>query len=604
MNKTGAWLVRYALEQLGIAHSFGIPGIANAEIYDELDQSDQITPHLVNHEMSAAFMADALSRTNPDSIGVMLIVSGAGVTHSATGIGEAYLAGIPMLIIAGIADYKNTAYEKTGYENTSHQDSIDQQALLKPLTKASFKITEHQQIIETIFNAYNIATSDKPGPVLIEIPVSVQIASADIDEALINEALINEAIINKALPIHLSAANQEKLEYSDAEISNAAKYLLDADHPGILVGWGAVDAQPELVALAEQLGAPVSTTLSGISSFPAKHPLHAGMIFGPAAVPSARNAFEDCDCLLAIGTSFSQIDTASGSVVPPEKLIHIDSDKQVFNRVYPATQTLCGEPKQILNSLLYKLQAHQEQPAQSDELCAAIASDKAAFKNDWHSHNGKERVNPALFFDKLQTVIKDDAIIITDDGNHTFLTAELMPINNPRGFISPSNFNAMGYCVPAVNAAKLANPDKQVIGIVGDGAMLISGMEALIAVREKLGTVYCIFNDGHLSRISHSQEIAYNQKTCTELGNVNWGAFADSLECGYFAIKNNHEIDTALRRALETAAHGQPVFVDISIDYSKRSNYAEGVEKATLAGFSGRDKLRLVSRAIVRKIMG
>ena len=188
MNKTGAWLVRYALEQLGIAHSFGIPGIANAEIYDELDQSDQITPHLVNHEMSAAFMADALSRTNPDSIGVMLIVSGAGVTHSATGIGEAYLAGIPMLIIAGIADYKNTAYEKTGYENTSHQDSIDQQALLKPLTKASFQITEHQQIIETIFNAYNIATSDKPGPVLIEIPVSVQIASADIDEALINRS--------------------------------------------------------------------------------------------------------------------------------------------------------------------------------------------------------------------------------------------------------------------------------------------------------------------------------------------------------------------------------------------------------------------------------
>ena len=203
MNKTGAWLVRYALEQLGIAHSFGIPGIANAEIYDELDQSDQITPHLVNHEMSAAFMADALSRTNPDNIGIMLIVSGAGVTHSATGIGEAYLAGIPMLIIAGSADYKDTAYEKTGYEktgyeNTGHQDSIDQQALLKPLTKASFQITEHQQIIETIFNAYNIATSEKPGPVLIEIPVSVQIASADIDEALINEAIINKAQIGRA----------------------------------------------------------------------------------------------------------------------------------------------------------------------------------------------------------------------------------------------------------------------------------------------------------------------------------------------------------------------------------------------------------------------
>ena len=579
MNKTGAWLVRYALEQLGITHSFGIPGIANAEIYDELDQSEQITPHLVNHEMSAAFMADALSRTNPDSIGIMLIVSGAGVTHSATGIGEAYLAGIPMLIIAG---------------STDHQDNIDQQQLLKPLTKASFKISHQQEIIETIFNAYETATSDKAGPVFIDIPLSLQISVADIAEPLINQAL----------PIHLTAANQEELAYTDAEISSAAKYLLDAEHPGILVGWGAVNAQPELIALAELLGAPVSTTLCGISSFPGKHPLHSGMIFGPAAVPSARNAFENCDCLLAIGTSFNQIDTASGSAIPPPKLIHIDSDKQVFNRVYPAKQTLCGEPQQILKSLLYKLQTHQEQPAQSDDLCAAIASDKAAFKNEWHSHNSKERVNPALFFDKLQTAIKEDAIIVTDDGNHTFLAAELMPINNPRGFISPSNFNAMGYCVPAVNAAKLANPDKQVIGIVGDGAMLMSGMEALIAVREKLGTVYCIFNDGHLSRISHSQEIAYNQKTCTQLGNVNWGAFADSLECGYFAIRNNHEIDTALRRALETAAHGQPVFIDIAIDYSKRSQYAQGVEKATVAEFSGKDKLRLVSRAIVRKIMG
>jgi acetolactate synthase-1/2/3 large subunit len=589
MNKTGAWLVRYALEQLGIEHTFGIPGIANAEIYDELDQSDQITPHLVNHEMSAAFMADALSRSsrsNPNTannIGAIIIVSGAALTHSISGIGEAFLAGVPMLIIAGSTDY---------------QDSIDPQQLLKPLTKAQFKSSHQQQIIETLFEAYSIAISDKPGPVFIDIPLSIQIGVAEIDEAL----------NNKNCPIHLSTASQEELKYNGADINRAAKNLLQAEHPGILVGWGAVDAQPQLIALAEQLGAPVSTTLSGISSFPAKHPLHAGMIFGPAAVPSAQNAFENCDCLLAIGTSFSQIDTASNSAVPPQNLIHIDSDAQVFNQVYPATQTLCGDPKQILTSLLYKLQEQQDEQQKSaihsEKICAAIAVDKNAFKEDWHSHKSKGRVNPALFFEKLDAAINEDAIIVTDDGNHTFLAAELMPINNPRGFISPSNFNAMGYCIPAVNAAKLANPDKQVIGIVGDGAMLMSGMEALTAVREKLGTIYCIFNDGQLSRISHSQEIAYRQKTCTEIGNVNWGAFADSLECGYFAIKNNSEIDTALRRALETAAHGLPVFVDIAIDYSKRSYYAEGVEKATLAGFSGRDKLRLVSRAIVRKIMG
>ena len=378
MNKTGAWLVRCALEQLGIAHTFGIPGIANVKIYEELDQSNQITPHLVNHEMSAAFMADALSRTSQTNInstgtvqaGVMLIVSGAGVTRSITGIGEAFMAGVPMLIIAGSAD---------------HQDNIDQQQLLKPLTKAYLKISEQQQIVKTLFKAYRIATDDKPGPVFIEIPQRIQNSAAEIDETL----------INNTLPTHLSAANQDQLEYSDADISRASKYLLEANHSGILVGWGAVDAQSELIALAEQIGAPVSTTLAGISSFPAAQPLHAGMIFGPAAVTSAQNAFKDCDCLLAIGTSFSQIDTASNSVIPPQNLIHIDRDKQVFNRVYPARQTLCGDPKQVLTSLLYRLQEQQEQAAQSEQLCAAIASDKAAFKKQWHSHNSRDRVNPA-----------------------------------------------------------------------------------------------------------------------------------------------------------------------------------------------------------------
>lgn len=573
MNKSGAWLVRYALEQLGISHTFGIPGIANAEIYDELSQSSKITPHLVNHEMSAAYMADATSRTSPDKIGTMVITTGAAITHSATGIGEALLAGIPMLVIAGSPD---------------REEGIDPSQILKPLTKARFKISGHQQIIETLYKAHQIATSDKPGPVFINIPIGIQIAVAEIDEPL---------------PM-VQPVSEKQHNGIGSEIGTAASTLLQAKQPGILVGWGAVDLQPELIAIAEQLGAPVSTTLCGVSSFPAKHPLHAGMIYGPSAVPSAENAFEDCDCLLAIGTSFSQIDTASGSAEPPKKLIHIDKDPQVFNRVYQASQSLSGDLKQILTRLLYKLQEQQEQPADSEQLRATIANDKAAFIDEWHSHNSRERVNPALFFEKLQSAIKEETIIITDDGNHTFLAAELMAINTPRGFISPSNFNAMGYCVPAVNAAKLANPDKLVIGIVGDGAMLMSGLEALTAVREKLGTIYFIFNDGHLSRISHSQEIAYNQKTCTQLSNVNWGAFADSIECGYFAIRNNNEIETSLRRVLETAAHGQPVFVDIAIDYSKRSRYAEGVEKATLAGFSGRDKLRLVSRAIVRKIMG
>lgn len=584
MNKSGAWLTQYALEQLGISHTFGIPGVENAEIYDQLNQSQQITPILVNHEMNAAFMADAVSRTRAGTVGTMLIVSGSGVTHAISGIGEAYLAGIPLLIIAG-AQGANS--EQSGYP------TIDAKEILKPLTKAIFSIGEHQQIVETLYTAYSVATSDRPGPVFVEIPIDIQVLSADIDEPL---------------PLFTEGTDSDTETISDAEINAVAKKLLQAKSPGIIVGWGAVDTQAEVIALAQQIGAPVCTTLAGVSSFPAQHPLHAGMIFGPAAVPSAEHAFKDCDCLLAIGTNLDEADTASGSAELPENVICISSGKNHSEKNHSNTQgvatALHGNIQQITTDLLYKLQEQTPAATSRQTLVDDIANHKALFKKEWLGHNSKGRVNPAVFFDKLYAAISDDSIIITDDGLHTYLAAELLPINSPRSFISPSSFNAMGYCIPAVNAAKLVNPDKQIIGILGDGAMLMSGMEALTAVRENLGTIYCIFNDGKLSRINHSRRVSDSQSTCTKLGNINWGAFADSIECGYIPVRHNNEIEVALRHALETAAHNQPVFLDISIDYSRHSNYAQGVEKAHAARFSGGHKLGMLGRALVRKLTG
>lgn len=591
MNKSGAWLTQYALEQLGISHTFGIPGVQNAETYDQLNQSEQITPLLVNHEMNAAFMADAVSRTRAGSVGTMLIVSGSGVTHAISGIGEAYLAGIPLLIIAGADSLSRADSTSNANSQQSSYPSIDAKEILKPLTKAVFSISEQQQIVETLFTAYRVATSDRPGPVFVEIPLDIQMLSVEIDEPL------------PLFDRKSQSVNQEIEPISDALLNAAATQLLQAQSPGIIVGWGAVDAQPEVIALAQQIGAPVCTTLSGVSSFPDQHPLHAGMIFGPAAVPSAENAFKDCDCLLAIGTNLNEADTAGGSAELPENIIYITNEKNRHGD--PETVTaLHGNIQQIATDLLYKLQEQQPSATSRKALVDDIANHKALFKKEWLSHNSRGLVNPAVFFDKLRAAVRDDAIIITDDGLHTYLAAELMPINTPRSFISPSSFNAMGYCMPAVNAAKLVNPDKQVIGIVGDGAMLMSGMEALTAVRENLGTIYCIFNDGKLSRINHSQRVSDNQSTCTKLGNINWGAFADSIECGYIPVRHNNDIELALRHALETAAHNQPVFLDITIDYSRHSNYALGVEKTNTARFSGVNKLGMLGRAIVRKLTG
>ncbi len=596
MNKSGAWLIQYALEQLGITHTFGIPGVQNAEIYHQLNQSEQITPLLVNHEMNAAFMADAVSRSKAGSVGTMLIVSGSGVTHACSGIAEAYLAGIPLLVIAGASSQlsADSSAGSPGNEQNAYP-SIDAKEILKPLIKAIYSISDQQQIIDTLFTAYRVATSGRPGPVFVEIPLDVQMLSADIDEPL---------------PLYgqkSQSRNEEIDAISDVVLNAAAAQLLQAQSPGIIVGWGAVDAHSQVIALAQQIGAPVCTTLSGVSSFPAQHPLHAGMIFGPAAVPSAENAFKDCDCLLAIGTNLNEADTASGSAELPQNIIFITSDtseKSSGGDQQESATALQGNIQQITTDLLYKIQEQQPSAVSRKVLVDDIATQKALFKKEWLGHNSRGLVNPQVFFDKLRAAVSDDAIIITDDGLHTYLAAELMPINSPRSFISPSSSNAMGYCMPAVNAAKLVNPDKQVIGIVGDGAMLMSGMEALTAVRENLGTIYCIFNDGKLSRINHSQRVSDSQTTCTQMGNINWGAFADSIECGYIPVKHNNDIEVALRHALETAAHNQPVILDITIDYSRRSNYAQGVEKTQAARFSSGNKLGMLGRAIVRKLTG
>ena len=577
MKKTGAALARHALEQLGVTHTFGIPGVHNTELYDELNASEQIQPVLVAHECGAAFMADAVSRTG-NSIGTLAIVPAAGVTHAASGIGEAGLDGIPMLIISG------GIHSESGRRYQLHD--IDQHALLKPIVKASFRILRHAEVIPTFYEAYRIATSGEPGPVFIELPYNIGNFLGDVD----------------GLPEY-QAEPDAGTAPEVAAVRRAAQLLVDAGQPGLFVGWGAVDVQPQLIELAELLGAPVCTTLQGLSAFPANHPLHTGMGFGAYAVPAAENAFARCDCLLAIGTRFSEIPTGSYSMPVPEQLIHVDINPQVFNANYPANVTLAGDARQIIPALLAEVRALQPTP-RSSVLPEQIARDKAAYLQSWLQHDSKGRVNPAHFCQELRRQLADDAILVADDGNHTFLLAELMPIHVGRGFISPSDFNAMGYCVPATIGAKLANPDRQVVGIVGDGALRMTGLETVTASSLELGVPLFVFNDGELSQIAQAQEVPYNRKTCTVLKPLNIAALAEATGAAFVRIDGNEDCATGIAEALRLASTNQPVLVDVQIDYSKRTRFTEGVVKATLKRFTPRDKVRVIGRALWRRVTG
>lgn len=577
MKTTGAALARHALEQLGVRYTFGIPGVHNTELYDELNASSRITPILVTHECGGAFMADAISRTS-GQVGVLAIVPAAGVTHAASGIGEAFLAGVPLLVISG------GIHSTSGRRYQLHD--MDQHALLRPITKATFKCAGHRDVVPMIYEAWRIAVSGEPGPVFVELPVDIANFLGEVD----------------TLPP--PPARESAPQPPEDAIAEAAKLLVQAEHPAIFAGWGAVGAQADLIALAEWLDAPVATTLQGLSAFPARHPLHTGMGMGEYAVPAAENAFKPCDALLVVGARFAEIPTGSYGITPPATLVHIDINGEVFDANYPAAVALEGDAREVVPALLAAVRRRRPAPA-NRAIRSAIAADKQRYRDEWAAHDSRDRVNPGRFFAELRRQLGEDAIIVADDGNHTFLTAELMPIEGARRFISPSDFNAMGYCVPAAIGAKLVNPAQQVVGIVGDGAVLMTGMEMLTATRLGLGVVACVFSDGELSQIAQAQALPYNRKTCSVLGdNLQVKGLADATGAQYIPLHSNADIEGALKEALACAAGGRPVFVDVRIDYSKATRFTKGVIKANVARFALRDKVRIIGRALVRKVTG
>ena len=578
MQKTAAWLVRHALEQIGVRYTFGIPGVHNTELYDELGASDSVTPVLVAHEGGGAFMADAVSRTGA-GIGTLLIVPAAGVTHAASGIGEAFLDGIPMLVIAG------GIRRDTGRAFQLHD--MDQHALLAPITKGRWRVDIHAEVVPAIYEAWRLAMSGEPGPVFVEIPVNLQLMPGDAGE------------IPPFVPLPRAGHSA-----APADIARAAEMLRRSERPGIFCGWGAVDATTELRRLAEILGAPVATTLQGLSAFPASHPLHAGFALGPAAVPASENAFRDCNCMLAVGTRFAEIPTGSYGYDPPANLIHVDINPRVFGANYPAAVALEGDARAVLAALIELLGPVEAGAERARRVTGRIAADKRAYHEEWLAHDPKGRVNPARFFDALRHRLPDDAILVADDGNHTFLVAELMPIHCPRGFFSPSDFNSMGYCIPAVIGAKLARPDRTVVGIVGDGAARMTGLEMATAVAQKAGVVWFVFNDGELAQIAQAQETPYNRKTCTVLPELDLEGLARANCVGFRVMRNDEDIERVISDALAAAASGQPMLVDVRIDYSKRTRFTDGVIRTNLKRFGIADKARLVGRALWRRMTG
>jgi len=605
MKMTGGEIVVRALEAEGVPFAFGIPGTHNIELYDALGDSDTVRPILVTDEQSASFMADAVWRAS-GRLGCANVVPGAGLTHALSGIAEAFMDNIPLLVLGcGIRRDTGRAFQL---------HDIDQLALVRPITKAQFLPRTGQELYTMVRDACRIARAGSPGPVFVEVPAELYLFRHDVDTGAYSP----------------DAAALAAPDFADVE--RAATLLGRARRPLLYLGLGAAGAGEDLVRLAERLGSPVATTFQGKGAFPESHPLWLWPGFGEAAPPFVREIARRCDATLAIGCRFGEVATGSYGVAPPRPLIHVDIDPDVPGRNVPADLAVTADAALFVRRLLERLgelPAGMSAGPEAAGLRVRIRQGHARLRADGQETNGGEgrdesargahgrrgrvhgdtpgaavggRVSPARLLHALQRRFGPDAIFTTDSGNGTFLAVEHLRLDRPGRLLAPVDYSCMGYAVPAAIGAKLARPDSPVIALAGDGAFLMTGLELLTAVQYEVPIITIVLRDGELAQIAQFQRTALGRKTASEVHDHDLIRLAESLGVEAFGMASDAEIDGALERAAAITAEGRPVVIDCAIDYSQPTFFTRGVVRTNLLRLPWPDRLRFVGRAVARKV--
>jgi acetolactate synthase I/II/III large subunit len=567
---TGGDIVVRALEDEGVGFTFGIPGTHNIELYDSLARSRSVRPVLVTDEQSASFMADGVARAS-GQLAAVNVVPGAGLTHALSGIAEAYLDGVPMLVLAcGIR-------RDTGMAFQLHD--VDQLAIARPVTKAQLRAEHGSEIYATVRRACQIARRAPAGPALVEIPAEHYFFRHD---------------------PHLQAPDSQPAPpAAQVELVGRARQWIEASRrPLLYLGLGAIQAGANLVALAERLNAPVATTISGKGVFNEKHPLWLWCGFGAAAPSFVRKVAASCDLTLAIGCRFSEVGTGSYGMQPPGKLIHVDVDPSVLGKNYRADLPVVSDAASFVSSLL----PHLTSRSVDESLRRDIHSGHEEVRQGRTTPDNSEGVSPPYLLQTVQELVGDAAIYTTDSGNGTFLAMECLRLLRPRSFLAPVDYSCMGYAVPAALGAALACPDRRVISLAGDGAFLMTGLELLTARQLSLPVIVLVLRDRELAQIAQFQQIALGQKTCSELPDYDLAAICRGVGAQYLALRRNSDVEVILKQALALTGSGLPVVVEVAIDYSQKTYFTRGVVRTNLSRLPWPDRLRFVLRALGRKL--
>ena len=582
----GAAIVVRALEDEGIPFAFGIPGTHNIELYDALAASEPVRTVLVTDEQSASFMADGVWRAS-GRMACVNVVPGAGLTHALSGIAEAFLDHVPMLVLGcGIRRDTGKAFQL---------HDVDQAAIVAPVVKGTFRPSGGQELYDAVRKACVLARSGAPGPVFVEVPVNLYLFTHD---AVIPAPSGPRGRDSGPERDAVEARN----EGAEGLLKRAAELLGRSKRPLLYVGAGAAGATAEVRALAERLEAPVSTTFQGKGVFPESHPLFLWPGFGDAAPPFARDVARRCDLTLAVGCRFGEVGTGSYGLEPPRPLIHVDIDANALGRNYVADVAVAADARWFLRALLPFLDGTPR--AEDAELRRRIRVGHEEVWASWMADVGKGRVTPAHLLRTAQRVFGPQTVFTTDSGNGTFLALECLRLEEPGQFLAPVDYSCMGYAVPAAIGAKLARPDAPVVALAGDGAFLMTGLELLTAAREGVGVVTLVLRDREPAQIAQFQATAMNRKVASRVHDYDLAGLAAGLGIPALALGRDGDVEAVLGEAARLAAGGTPVLVDVEIDYSRKTFFTQGVVRTTLHRLPLKDQLRFVGRALVRKITG
>ena len=511
------------LESLGVRHVFGVPGTQNVALFEALRRSS-LTTIVPTHELAATFMAGAYYRASGRP-GVVATIGGPGLAYAIAGLAEARLdsAALVYLVNARPAD------AIVGYG----LQALDQRALLAPVVKAVLTSSGHEPIAEVLRRAFEIATTGEPGPVAIEL-------GGDGDQP--------------CSPAPQSTCRREHLR----DVATLLwQRIASARRPLLMLGQGAIASAHEIKALAERLGAPVLTTPSARGIIAESHPLALGFDVLKGTLPRANELLATSDLVVVLGAKLGHNGSAGfGLELPPGKSVRVDTSAEALTAVYPGRHTLCADVAAFLAHPAAKSVGASDWTASEIARWRARIGTTATTEPEPNIAGQPART----FFDGLRAALPDAGMLVTDTGMHQVLSRRYYEVRSPRGLLAPSDFQSMGFGLPAAIAAKLADPSRSIVALLGDGGFRMTGFELGTAIKAKLSLPVIVFNDGKLNQIRLQQLAQYGTSSSTDLGPLDFARFAAAMGIAHCRTGRLHA--EMIGKALSA---GQPTLIEVPV---------------------------------------